>query len=677
MNKVKLNSENFFVVNQNLLSYSKSNTTNFMVYKDIYFDDNAWDFNLLNKDKRDRNVYKFNFLSIPEQFRLISKMVVLYNLFSRDVDFSTAHRYFNALRAMSKYFDMNGISDIRLFNKEIVDKIINEKYKNSSNDSKVKSLRVIEMMLEAYHKYYDFDFSVLLNKIVGKKRKYRSEKKDTAVNDYIPNKFLNQIVSFAIKDIDDESLKVRHRIEACLIVIMAETGMRVEEVTMLESNSLEGSGVKDKVVEYLQFYTFKIVEGTEDKKLTYTFLTPLALKAYKRACKLMDKTINELSEVSKLRLMLEIKNDTKLKGKYSIKELRKNVNMFTEKDKKFVEKEMKRFIYVSKDGIQKRGGNLFRHNMEEFFIRHYKEFDLSGLSDKELSKIKKFKITSYEKYKKYFSTEQRNNISFDDVRGIEFFWTNPHTFRVTVCTKLFLKNVHLDFVVKHMNHLSEDMTVYYNKSVEFQRKIGDAVIILSKNVTSTGLIETETEKIKDTCLIDEMKSPEFKSNINAINRFLEKNKLKINEDLTKIMKLLQKTNSPIFENELGICISSVAQSICSRREYFSSKSDNYHLGIQLRSFKNISYSYMRFRQKLEIVTHNEKISQQDARFINEYEREIKALKHFINKTLKVELELLEEEIEKKGEHELLSNYENLEEVILNRQKIREEITAWI
>ncbi|MCI6693371.1 MAG: hypothetical protein MR510_12970 [Clostridium sp.] len=659
-------------------SYDKNVEKNFKITEDISFHDDIWDFNKFNLAKRDRETYSYNFMNIQECFRLGTKMLVLNKRFIERCKFGTVHKVYSNIRNISNYMLRNNINDLNLITLKVLKEYFEEECKDLQNHTKTLRAKDFKDLLYIYSKYYKIDFEHLIKYLDIFIDNNPEKKGSTAVNKYIPDSLLNQIVSLAIIDLNNNKLSIRDRMIAGFIVLIAETGMRIEEVSMLESNMLKSISDGKKEAYYLNFYTFKITQFGEEKKLTSTFLSELALNSYNKLCELRDEIINGLNEMSMLRLIIQTKEDKILKGRVNISELREIVNSYTVDEMNEIKKEINRFLFISAEtGRQKRGGKLLRVNMEEFYIRHENDFDISCLSSSEREEVRKLSITSKSKYLKYFNKEERRKYSYEEIKNKKYIYVNPHQFRVTVCTKLFLKGVHLDYIVKHLNHLSEDMTMYYNKSVDFEKKLEDTVDIFIENLNEQGIIETQIEKVKNDVFKEELKSSKFKQDIENINNFIRKNKFNINVDIKKIMKLLKKTNSPLVENEFGVCIVSVVQRLCNRRKYFSSLNDNYHIGIQLKTYKNINYSYERFKNKLEIINHNEEVAKNNPELKNEYEREVKALKYFINKRLKLELELLKNDIEAKGITEVKKEYPDLDMIIDNFEKIMGEVEEWM
>ncbi|EOU2013889.1 hypothetical protein C4D22_04795 [Clostridium perfringens] len=662
----------------NALNNRMHHINNFRITEEINFYDEIWDFSTLNLEKRDRVNYKYDFNKISPIFKYELKIVVLNKLFRKKLKFSTVKKVFDETMAISNFFENKLIEGKYILTKNDIKDYFEVYCTSISQSTTIRRINILLDILKVSKEKYVYNYDYIIEYLNELKDKFKYDKLQTAKNKCIPDLFLNQIVSIAINDLNDERLNLRDRMIAGFIVIMAETGMRIEEVSMLEKNMLKSIHEGENTAYYLNFYTFKITANNETKKLTYTFLTDLSLYAYKKLCEFQTQVLNGLSEMSKLRLFIELREDICLNKRIKLTELREIVGTYSKDEIEKIEYEMNRFLFISTEtGRQKRGGSLLRTNIEEFFVRHNNDFELTSLSKKSQQDFKRKIITSKSKYNKFFNKQERKKISFEEVRETEYIYTNPHSFRVTVCTKLFRKKIHLDYIIKHLNHLSEDMTMYYNKSVEFEDSIESTLDIFIDNINSSGIIETNHDNVKDLVFKEQLKIDEFKEKIERINDFIINKKLNINKDLKRIMKMFIKSNTTLAENDLGICIVSTAQSLCHRRKYFSSLTDNYHIGINLNDYKNIRYSYQRFKQKTDIINHNKKISEVNEFYKNEYEREKNALIYYIKKTLIKEINLLEEDIIREGKEEIIRMNINLKDIIENINNIKEEVQAWI
>lgn len=239
-----------------------------------------------------------------------------------------------------------------------------------------------------------------------------------------------------------------------------------------------------------------------------------------------------------------------------------------------------------------------------------------------------------------------------------------------------MQGVHIDYIVKHMNHLSEDMTAYYNKSTIFIDELKESIKLISDISNDKGLLETDTDKI-NKAFLDEANKDELSEKIKRVNEFLEKNSLNINKDIIKISKLLLKTNTTIEENDFGMCIRSIINGICEKKKYFSSLEDNYYIGIQLDTYEFLNNHYNRFKQKRNVVLHNKEVAEKNSQYLNEYNRERKALNYYVKKTVCREIELLENDIEEFGMDNIISRYPSLREIIGNFEKVKGELKLWI
>ncbi|QEH70031.1 hypothetical protein [Cellulosilyticum sp. WCF-2] len=668
-----------YIIEDNINSaFSKEKIKNFQIYDGVYLEDDIWDFSEFNTSNRERHTYRFNFDKLSNMLKFGTKIMVLDRRFRQNKDFSTVQKDLEAIRAIDNYCIGLKINDIRLLNQEVLREYFEERLKGVTNRTRNRRAITLIRVLEVYKKnnLCEVDYLITyLEKFISENPEIRSL---SSKNSYIPDALCNQICAFAVNDLNNSELAIRHRIAAGLLIILIETGMRVEEVTLLETNRIKVKGEGEKSIHYLEFYTYKITEYGEDRKLTYTFLTKLALHAYQMLCMFSKNIINGISETSYLRNMIQLKENKIIPGRIKDSDLRSGVSKYTKKECDQLEKDMYKFIFVSDHtGMQKRGGSVLKNDLQQFFVRHDEEFDLKCLSEDEKQKLRSFKLTSEVKYKKFFLTEERKEHPFESIKDKQYLWINPHAFRVHLCTKLFMKKIHIDFIRKHLNHLTEEMTVYYNKEFENNKSLDDVVNILIEDITEEGTIQSDPNQAKNIILKEQLKSSEFQQHIKQINGFIEKGNLNINRDMKKVFKMLLKTNSPVVENELGICVISIVQKVCEQREYFSSQQDNYNIGVTLNSYKNLDLSYQRFKQKLELIKHNKLVAEQRPQYQNEYEREVNALRYYVKNRLIKELNLLTNDIATKGAEEIIRQYPRVKNIVINHKELIEEVSTWI
>lgn len=666
-------------------NFNYKNNENFRISNSsIFFNDDIWDFNYLNVNNRRKTRYRYNFTNIPSQFTFIIKHLILNEVFYKKNSFGSAERVYSEVSRFLREIDEMGVSNILMLDKKSLEIYINEKQKTLSNNSVERLcthiVKVIELLEEITEKKFSGAKS-FIKQTAKECRIFRDAY--SAKNDYIPDSFLNQTISLAIKDMNDENLDLGRRIVACLIVIIAETGMRGEEVSLLESGMLDTINIEstNKVVNYLKFKTFKTQSSTGEYTETFCYLPPNATNAYIMAEKLMNECVDlKRTEESRLRSIVIAANredeiEKTKKGRISILSLRKIVSSISDEEMEKIDKIRRKYLYVDyKWGRQKRGSDVFRNDLVSFYIRHKDDISLDDINQSDIDNLNQFMFTSESKFEREFTVEQRKNIKYEDVIDDIYYYVNPHRFRVTMCTKLFAGNVHLDYIVKHMNHLSEDMTVYYNKAFQAKDELEESMKILAlMSKDSNGLIETDIEKVNNVTYKTLLSDNILKENIDKMNSFLKENDFNILTDIDIILKKLKKLSAPVAANDLGVCINIISQSVCEKREIFYSTID---LQITLPTYKNINYTYDLYKERVKIVKHNKEISDNNNIYNNEYEREVNSLKHLINTKLKKELDLLQEDLNKLGRDSVIEKYPYLDHIVKNISNINKEIKIW-
>lgn len=77
------------------------------------------------------------------------------------------------------------------------------------------------------------------------------------------------------------------------------------------------------------------------------------------------------------------------------------------------------------------------------------------------------------------------------------------------------------------------------------------------------------------------------------------------------------------------------------------------------------------------LTHNKQISEKKSQYINEYNREKKALSYYVKKTVSKEIELLEDDIEEFGIDNIIYRYPDLRNIVYNLKEIKGELKLWV
>ena len=644
---------------------------NFQIAKNIYFVEDVWDFSYMNIYKRESTVYKFNYAGLQSNYANYIKLIILNEIVYKNNRIQTIHKEFDILKTITNELDHVGCIMPNMITQRVIINYLNEKEKKCSPLYILKLILDLKKLICIVGEVLDFEVKNIIEYINERESYLLNFKYDKSKNEYIPDEFLNKTVSLAISDSEDNNLGKTYRIFANLLIVIAETGMRIEELLLLEKNKLDSVKVDGKTVYYLKFISPKGSPSDNKFEETYCYLTELAALAYKRAETISNEIINTLSREVTYKLYLEV-----LKEKYrdiNLSKVNKNNigEVLDEKILKDIKDQVNKYVFLSdRTGEKILHTSSLREYIKRFSIKNYKEL-MSVINEENKNEVSYFQIETKSLFEKFYKGGKNRVLSYEDIKEIKYPYVNFHRYRVTVCTKMYNKNIPLDFIRSHLNHIYEDMTCYYIKNEKIENEIEENIRIIKNMADEKGYFSKEN-KIYDLSEVDEVDKK-----IDKINTFLKTKKLNVNSDLNRIIKIIEKTNSTIAENEFGICIRTIIHGICKRKEYFSSAFDNYYIGINLDTFKYIDLNYDRFKQKENIIQHNKNMINENEELSFELDREEKALKYFLNKTLVKEIYMLEKEINNVGLEKVVIENKNLTFIINNIENIKQEINKWI
>lgn len=605
------------------------------------FNDDMWDFNNINKLGKESTDYKFDFSTINALYRYYIKIIILNSLFlNGHTSPSSVKTKFIELRHFS-----NWLFHRNIFNLELIDINLLIEYFSELN---VKERTIIqkksyikEFLIEllrlfpnidfteeyAFLDYYDKD--KLYQEIENNKFKliqYES-------TDCTPSVF-DTIVSLALVDLKNEFLSVLQRKIACMIVILAETGMRIGEFDKIEVDKLISLQVpnNNKKEYYLEFITYK-TSPTLNGHWTVTYMTPNAVLAY-----------NTLIELTK--------------------ESRKLSNS--------------KYLYISLKTGKKyaQTSSLWCHNLY-FFHKHQCDFNFDKMPLDILDSFKSTTITNS------IISHFDSSVLQEDSNKIIYYIT-PHQYRVTVATILYVKkHFSLEWIRIHMNHISEEMTQHYIRDEAFKKRKINIVETLIKRASKDGkTLETDSNKITNSNIKKELEDNTIKNAYNEINNFLEslrlrKKDLNIYKDINEIIEELLKKEIPLSENNLGFCAADVILVLCEHQEHFNIMESSYELGLQIATIETLSYDINRFKEKVEIINHNKILFAKDDVYSEIYEKEVSKLKYFLENRLIPELNLLDSEIQNYGLDVIIKKHKKFLPSSEEISTIKGEIEEWM
>lgn len=600
-------------VRAELINLNLKTFVDFSITPNISFADDLWEFDEFKRFSNEDWAYNYDFTQLDTTYKDYAKYMILRELFNRHLRFTTVKKKFYYVRDLIYYLSNHYMYYPNLIDASFLKGFLANVPSERNLTDKKQAIKTFLSEIELRVPNVNFsDCYKYLNKHDSRKIKIEREQ---GKHKFVPLDIHNKIISLAIQDLRNEDLLITQRAAACMIVLLADTGMRVGEFRILEINKLDEIKVtgESDVFYYLNFKTYKTVKEKE-YKWTRSFITENALLAY-----------NKLTEIYK-------------------------------------ERRKTQYLFVNDKGVEVSKA-LLRYRLVQFFYRHQNQLQLDKIVDHEVSQ---FAVTRKRNYK---------SLKFvpNDEMDKDIYYVTFHQYRVVLATILYNKGYHLDFIRQHMNHLTEEMTQHYIRFNEIKKLEVNAIETLRKRSTKDGLtLNTNIYETSDKYIIEELRTEEYQEVYNQINKFLKNNKLNIFTDIDEIISKLSRTDNPIADTELGICAKSFNK-LCERNQYISSINDAYYLGVQIHSLEELPFSLKRFQEKANIVAYNEKLYKKNPKYRNELERELKGIKKYIERKLNPELMLLKDEI---GSGGFYNKYPELEDIAMSVNDIEKEVEKW-
>ncbi|MDY8161900.1 MULTISPECIES: tyrosine-type recombinase/integrase [Bacillus] len=600
-------------VRAELINLNLKTFVDFSITPNINFADDLWEFGEFKRFSNEDWAYSYDFTQFDTIYKNYAKYMILRELFNRHLRFTTVKKRFYYVRDLIYYLSNHYMYYPNLIDASFLKGFLANVPSERNLTDKKQAIKTFLSEIELRVPNVNFsDCYKYLNKHDSRKIKIEREQ---GKHKFVPLDIHNKIISLAIQDLRNEDLLITQRAAACMIVLLADTGMRVGEFRILEINKLDEIKVtgEDDVFYYLNFKTYKTVKEKE-YKWTRSFITENALLAY-----------NKLTEIYK-------------------------------------ERRKTQYLFVNDKGVEV-SKTLLRYRLVQFFYRHQNQLQLDKIVDHEVSQ---FAVTRKRNYK---------SLKFvpNDEMDKDIYYVTFHQYRVVLATILYNKGYHLDFIRQHMNHLTEEMTQHYIRFNEIEKLEVNAIETLRKRSTKDGLtLNTNIYETSDKYIMEELRTEEYQEVYNQINKFLKNNKLNIFTDIDEIISKLSRTDNPIADTELGICAKSFNK-LCERNQYISSINDAYYLGVQIHSLEELPFSLKRFQEKANIVAYNEKLYKKNPKYRNELERELKGIKKYIERKLNPELMLLKDEI---GSGGVCDRYPELEGIASSINDIEKEVEKW-
>lgn len=417
---------------------------------DIFFNDDKWDFSKLDKLNSNYSVLRFS--TIHESYKQLVKWAVLKEKIHSRKKMSTIY---NELQWMKKV--VRFLVNERILNPKFITLFVVKKYIEMIND---------EFTLENLRKQRKNVFILLLKQLgednpgvdyhllISELQKYDSNKnkaqRKVHKTPMIPNEYITDLVSSALEEIQSGDKTISRQVEeACVILLLSQTGMRIGELRLLEAQKKKHLSILNDTEQasYLEFVTFKTVKQNEFR-WTYCVLNEIAEKAY--------DVLEKITEVRR-------------------------------------KKGGSNYLFTSEKSDRPRSFQSFRNDILKFVARNHKKLNCLNLQE---SSLIAYTLEDNQEKKRsgyHLSKSQRRGLRDSDV----IHFPRPHQFRVTLATHLYEKGVSIDWIKEHMNHLSEEMTIHYIRFDEEKSRKDLLLKEMIKKLNEDAINQSEKQIVKN------------------------------------------------------------------------------------------------------------------------------------------------------------------------------------
>ena len=581
---------------------------------DIRFSDDTWDFSATTDLPISRHKLVFWFDSESAYCEPV-KMYVLDSILKKNTKIRVLQSKTSSILRFLKVFEDEGYKVFSRVPKTAFKRLF-DSFKDRCSYNTICAYKGSLLM---FYDFYERNFEELADKSI---RKFLLDRNTAKLNDIkYANKTPEVPVEYfpifldAVKDImRKEDEDPEDRITAASIVLYSQIGFRTAELFTVKTGSIRN-----------------VYSSENDKPLYYLDFVSFKHGAGENGGTVAHTYINALSmEAYEL---LEKLCDAN----------RKRLGI----DTLFVTKFQKNSTFSAKS---------YATRYRKFILRHWKELQCLNIGN-DYEDLSSFEVSAF------FQPAKNGTYNYDK----ESDWAKPlkmndriyypiiRQFRVSVCTSLYRQQIPLHYIRKHMNHLSEEMAAYYirpqkNLEKEYSETIYRAVF-------------------KDGSKMLGANGDAF---VQKINEFIEQSHMNIQDDMEGVIQAVAK-KFPLRSKVGGMCIRCGEVIPCASNDStdviycaFGMCPNHCHM------FFMADISYEEYLRNRDTAQYNK-----DNGYRKAYQKELNKLKYIIEHSLMPELTMLEEELQKHSEVEILEKYPQLTYIVNHLDLIKQEVQTWM
>lgn len=581
---------------------------------DIRFSDDTWDFSQTTSLPVSKTKLVFYFDS-SSAYCAPLKMYVLDGILKKNVKIRVLHSKVNSVMRFLKSFEDEGYKVFSRVPKTAFKKLFDAMEDNCSYNT----ICAYKGHLLMFSDFYERNFEELADKSI---RKFLKDRNIAKLNDIkhanktpeVPIEYF-PIFLDAVKGImRDENEDSEDRITAATVILYSQIGFRTAELFTVKTGSINS-----------------VYSPNKDKPLYYMDFISFKHGKGENGGTAARTYINSLSKEA-YELLDALCSDNR--NRLGI-------------DTLFVTRNQKHATY----SVQS-----YTERYRKFVLRHWKELqclnigdDYEDLSSVDVGAFFKPDKDGYYTYDK--NADWAKGLKMDD----KIYYPTIRQFRVSVCTSLYRQQIPLHYIRKHMNHLSEDMAAYYIRSQKNLEKEYSETIYRAVFKDGSKMLGTNGDAF-----------------VQKINEFIEQNHMNIQDDMEGIIQSVAK-KFPLRSKVGGMCIRCGEVIPCASNNStdviycaFGMCPNHCHI------FFMADISYEEYLQNRDTTQYNK-----DNGYKKAYQKELNKLKYIIEHSLMPELTMLEDELKRHGEEDILEKYPQLTYIVNHLDSIKQEVQTWM
>lgn len=255
----------------------------------------------------------------------------------------------------------------------------------------------------------------------------------------------------------------------------------------------------------------------------------------------------------------------------------------------------------------------------------------------------------------YYTYDKNADWAKDLEMDDRIYYPTIRQFRVSVCTSLYRQQIPLHYIRKHMNHLSEDMAAYYIRPQKNLEKEYSETIYRAVFKDGSKMLGTNGDAF-----------------VQKINEFIEQNHMNIQNDMEGVIQAVAR-KFPLRSKVGGMCIRCGEVIPCAS----NNSTDVIYCAFGMcpnhcHMFFMADISYEEYLQNRDTAQYNK-----DNGYKKAYQKELNKLKYIIEHSLMPELTMLEDELERHGEEDILEKYPQLTYIVNHLDSIKQEVQTWM